>query len=616
MKEPISVYKIDKDSEALYWLDFQLICSKVQNRINDWSIRTRSKMKEIPLKPSIDIPSNIINTFFSYRFIENDQNKWVNYLRNIVWVIPGYKWADFFDFLILIESNKGNIFAIFWWNTSKKLTNYIDDYFGLDILSRLISPNDERLKSVFEKKITWPIFTQSRNYRTGTSYEEEDFDFWKIFKEISAAIDKEEINRKFWLDTWIIIRKDISFIGKGSLKLWCSVEDIDLIKYIWKIDELLDDHIHPPRFYINEMDSIKKSKTELLWKLSESLYLKLFKNFKIIELSWNEVTLKLLFPNDNEFEVEVLDINHSDIQDYLSAEKFVFEYNNQEIEIDDFILYDINKLFNFIVEDWRIKINSSLDIENIIKFWILKSISSDDKILTEWKLINHITWEQVLDNKYYFIVEWNWFILRDNYISKLKHRFSNVLKENLLSNWEISDIIIPIKWETEWEYNRRYCWKEWYFVFDTFVPDWIELADVIYFKNNEVFILHVKYWFWWSMRDLANQIELSSKRLNSSINAQETNSKDYLNRLYNNAKNSSKEDIVSQFDWLSLDDFITKFKRSKKINYVMTIISNSDNPDTLINSRSNIWKFSLINAYQSVLLKWYWFYVKLLKEEE
>lgn len=618
MKLQLSIYKIDRDNEIFEWLEFSDIAEKIRFRVDDWMIDSQHKMKIRDILPNIKIPTNIINNYFSYRIISLNNNKWLWYLEWIYWKIDGFKPYNVFDFLILVESDRKNIYRVFWGNAVKKLSNFTDDYFWLDILSRLIEPNDERLISIFEKKITWPIFAQSRSYRNSTSYEAEDFDFWKIFKEITANIDKKEIAEKFWVDTWMIIRSNISFLWKSSLKLWSSILNNELMLYLWKIDELLDDKKHPPRFYINEMDSLNKKKNkDIIWNLNLKLYEKLFENFKIIELWWNFDKLKKLFPNRDDFNLYDYEISHSDIQDFLLAESFKLSYLDKEIYIDNFILNDINELFKYIIENWQININSPLEMEQLIEDSTLYSLWWDDSVLTYQKFKKHITWELFYRNKNYFIIEWEYFILRDTYIKKLTNRFTNILNSNLFDD---KIVLIPNEKSSkkEGEYNLSFCWKKNFLVFDTFTPDWIELADFIYFENNNIYIFHVKKWFWWSLRDLANQIELSAKRLNSSIKTQINKrdwEKDYLTRLYNNAIKSTKKDIKNQFKNISLINFLEKFNNNPKIHYVMTIISDSDNVDDLINSDSNIWKFSVINAYQSVILNWFNFHIKLIKKD-
>ena len=81
-----------------------------------------------------------------------------------------------------------------------------------------------------------------------------------------------------------------------------------------------------------------------------------------------------------------------------------------------------------------------------------------------------------------------------------------------------SSTILPLPWSksiirTEKKYNLQYDLIENYIVLDTITPDGVELCDIMLIEEDKIYLIHVKYGFDASLRELSNQIMLSAKRL-------------------------------------------------------------------------------------------------------
>ena len=102
-----------------------------------------------------------------------------------------------YSIILLVQSKENNddIFVIGFGNLSYySIQNIVDSEFGLDILSRMIEPNDNILKSSKEQLVVGSTQGQLSTYRQLHSLNDIE-DFGSIFQELNVAIKKDVLER-------------------------------------------------------------------------------------------------------------------------------------------------------------------------------------------------------------------------------------------------------------------------------------------------------------------------------------------------------------------------------------------------------------------------------------
>lgn len=209
---------------------------------------------------------------------------------------------------------------------------------------------------------------------------------------------------------------------------------------------------------------------------------------------------------------------------------------------------------------------------------------------TEAMFLNHLTCELNISPKPYFLIDNQWYQVKGDFIETINEQCAQLIRRN-----NISPNPLNIKWETEnqteGEYNLQYLDRPQYYVLDKMLGQNIELCDILYEDEETIYLIHVKNGFDAKIRDLTNQVSMSSNRLWNDLKSDNT----FLKSVFKSYSNSS-----NNFNNLQWDDFLKKFK-TKEIVYVLAFSSKTKG-ETVSNNierqKSNIAKFSIIQSFR------------------
>jgi len=136
-------------------------------------------------------------------------------------------------------------------------------------------------------------------------------------------------------------------------------------------------------------------------------------------------------------------------------------------------------------------------------------------------------------------------------------------------------------------YNLKYLEENNFIVLDKMLGQNIELCDLLYETDNNIYLIHVKEGFDAKMRDVTNQVSISANRLWSDLKSDNH----FIDAVY---KRYSESDNF-QYNSISKDDFHNMFK--KDVTYVIAFCHNRLNKkvsENIEDFKSNIAKFSII----------------------
>ncbi|MGD1317843.1 DUF6119 family protein [Chryseobacterium sp. 2R14A] len=477
------------------------------------------------------------------------------------------------------------LYVIIGGNSYRIIVPFIDENFGIDLYSRILDPENDELLSIKTRSLT--------GKKAGTySFYKDNFKlidhikFGTIPKEISVKLSNKENNNFSFLKN--NKNERIQIIINNSIKFRKIINFENLQTLIKEIK------------YFEEIE--KNDYLTTYTKISDGNKEEVLKNMLISEIFADipNILQKPINPK-NKFEYEFChpkyidrfyeaDIYHL----YEKTDESKYSYFNKTV--------DKNKIYEIVILRAVEKFGTDISLNNLKYFLYgvkIRSYKKDStKQLTSASFLMHINTEVIIDERPYFLLDNNWYLLQDSFVKDLNNQCQRVLR-----NYSIPQNILFKKWDKrnvkkESEYNLLYKNELNYLVFDTITIDGIELCDILYYDDNNLYLIHVKYGFDSSIRELYNQVILSARRLQEDISSKE---KKYLKL---NFKAMIKKDESKQ---ITEKTFLKLF--SKKINYIMAFSSTNKNEILIQNNvkkiRSSIAKFSVIQTSSEMRSEYY-----------
>lgn len=547
---------------------------KIEEKIVDFEFLTKL-MRGNGFKEQKVLP-NLSNKYEIKVFFKRNPSsiKWKGYLKSIVEEgqdILKYdkSWVE--SYVIFIKNlEEKKHYASTGGYSHTIIQEIATNDFGIDILARIVKPEDKALKSSKEKNLTGGVLATVKFFRNDYNlYENENFG--NIYNELNAAISKKQLEEIFGFKAEDL-KNDILCIAKNSFSLKKTISFPELLKIISKCEELMKKERIAE---INNVEKVTKSNTILLESLEEEVEKKLYANYK----------------DDNEyFSIEV---SHKEFEKYFSASQTVLSIiinkRKQGFSFEG-IARDIQEIIK-IIREFKNDLTSE-EFQKALDRAYLETYDSDGVTLTRETLYHHFCTEVSLGGRNYFLMEKEWFEIRPSFIEKINVQCSEAINSCVydgpkLEIWKDYD---------ENEYNASYFGQEATFVFDKFTPQNIEVCDIMKVANNTVYYYHVKKGFNNSMRDLCNQVWIAARRVLEDSKSDLA----FHDLLYEIVKNNKGETDYSKMAKAELtkttkEEFLNLIK-GKKIVFVLSVLDTSDNrilKHDLKKFQSNIAKFCL-----------------------
>lgn len=576
------IYKINKNNRLLKDLkDTVAICKFIINcgRKNS---DNNFKLKDEDFSYQNDLENNL--KYFLYTFNSNEiESDWKNYFPQ--YLIKNSNFIQQKLSIIFFIEFEDFLYVIIGGNSYRIIIPFIDENFGIDIYSRILDPENDELISIKTRSLTGK---KAGNY----SFYKENFKlidhikFGTVPNEISLKLSNVKNDYFSFLKrtknekTQIIVGNSIKFRKKIEFEILKS-----LVKEIKYIEEIEKNNYLTTYIKIEDETLENKLKQKLISEIVNDIP-------NIIQRKINPI---------NKFHFE------------FCSPKFIDRFYEADVyhlyevkEENKYFLFaktiDKNEIYEKVINRAIEKFDSNYtfkDIEYYLYGVKVRSYKNDDKrLLTSASFLMHLNTEFMFEEQPYFLLDNNWYLLQDSFVQDLNSQCKRILK-----NYTIPNNILFKNWDKavtrkESQYNLLYNDIPNYLVFDTITIDGIELCDILFYDETNVYLIHVKSGFDSSMRELYNQVILSARRLQDSITSKE---KKYLKI---NFKSIEKKNNVKN---ITQSEFIKLF--SKKINYVMAFTSDSKKEVIIENNldkiKSSIAKFSIIQSSSEMRGEYY-----------
>ncbi|WP_299768073.1 DUF6119 family protein [uncultured Dokdonia sp.] len=580
MTQNPKIYRIDKEHRLLKKLaSCKLIIEKIIN----------TEFKKQGIKGKFDTSSlkRIIRDDITYYLYLYDSNEtvsiWKDFLPKELTSSEGFTEQKLS--LVLFVETEYDIYCIIGGNAFQIILPFIDKSFGLNVYSRIMQPEFDEIASIKSRGITGSRAGLSEQFRN--NYRIIDYiKFGKVTQEIHLKLSQETTDLHFNF----LKNKDSDRIQIYVSKAFKIKKNVDFNELHLVIKELVVISELAPSDYLDSYKEITdKNLTENL--LHQELITRLFNDTE--NLGSRISSAHKSFQHDF--------CNPNNIEKFYEADEFRLKEKTDNGGYTVFkIVHDRNDIYDAVliraVE--RFGVSDRFKFMNFVRSAYV-TCYQDGKHSMGSGFLFHISTEFPFDGTPVFLVDTKWYRLQDTFVEDLKTNTKHVLNTykapiNILTeSWDKSVI------RTEGEYNFKYNPKPNYIVIDTIIADGLELCDIMYYDDNNLYLIHVKYGFQSKIRELTNQITISARRLRETLG---TKKKPLLEKIYKRLV-EKKYDINK----LSLDEFKALF--DKKISFIFAFASHLST-DLVVEKHiekytSNIARYSLIQCSSEMRAYYY-----------
>lgn len=464
---------------------------------------------------------------------------------------------------ILSYLKDDNIFLLTGGLGSNYISEYTQKNYGLYLLPKIMKENSPVIKSVLENRMSGNKLSSKHSNRNVTTISTEN-DMSSIFRELSLEIDKEMIellgierdeNKKI---------KNLNLIAKDSFVIRKSINIEELVVVLNKLIEI---EKNDDNFSLGYFIDAKKS------------------GYSYKDL--NELFIQYLMCGIGENFVLVGD----EYSEYcVGGNLYVVQDNEQNIIYQSDTPITIDDLYKNCLPEPITKTS----VERLLKYSLV--VYNDKEIILYPTKIKQCMQGYIEDENRqpFFLFNDKWLMFDNNYIDNLDKEFKKSYAQMINIDEKLKDILVNNDSElTEDAYNRTFENSNEIILAHTVLSNYIELADLIYYDEDNLYLVHNKLKFQGSgARDVLNQILTSAEFINHYM----MNKKDFIEKYYDDILKKYPNNKIKN---LTKEEFIELFNKPN-IYYVAGFMEKlSDNAD------SNYAKYITINASKKLIEKGY-----------
>lgn len=574
-KNTIGLYKLNTDHED-FWDVSTSVPSTIGRIVELYTTKKRKKNEGFRLEPmtlseTVDITDGMVVTAFRHE--RTNPNAWQSFLESAFNEVPTLLNKNH-DFLVFVHDSENNIFCFTGGSANHAITEYIDVTFPIELMKRITDP--EKIKQAKSRSVTGELYARDHYYR-GYSAVSATESFGQVWKDLLASIRQD-----VWDDpdmaSMLGTKKRVGVEVKTFFKIKKRIGFSDVLKLIERIKHYLaqtvDEDTEASFAFLDSVMMVKGHTIEN--KLKKKVY----------ELLYARVANPAI-----ELDFDLCNVNYDD---FFSANLYQIRYKSVTFQELD-TLPTTEDVIDYAIAYFRAEKPDALDnldnfIENMESTFI--ETTHDEPFLgTAGKMYAHLHGEVQFDNKTYFLVDKQWYLVKDSFLEVLQHDFDQYVDTNRII--PMTDIGLST-WATGREsiYNDSYCTNNNFIVGDRIILDGIEYFDLLYIGDPEkVYIIQVKKGFGGKARESCSQIRNSAKIIESS---RTSDGHKKLNELYDKLSRSTTTACPDRLHGLTKEQFVDLFVNRERV-YMLALGSIGDR-DTLINTDSNIAKFEVLST--------------------
>lgn len=542
------IYRIDADSAAFEVKNFAEIPRKI--------IKEYNKLKESEVYTALSSSGNGGSL---------DDSKDIAFFKKNVEVTPPHSWKNFFNEIkvefgpisteihhivgFIVDRKREQILAISTGQAYVTFEKYVDYNFPIELAKKIVDPE---IKSGEVKSLTGYLQASSLQFRRPRRIPITEA-VSSIWTQLSGYLSSDTLANEDFKEIFGE-KKKVSVEVKASIGIKQRIKDTNsLAKYIdWLMDVYLDYPIPPgSEENFGFLEAVRKLNprrhVDLLEKLNSELL------HKVRDLDFDEFALC-----------------HRNYSLYLGADYYERKFKRSELKIDQ------EPTVNSVLEDL---VTPDIDVNELLeKCRIVAKHDSEEWFDQEGSLRELLCGELSIGDNTYFLLNKEWYELRNDFIDLIKDSFVE-----LASNNTFTAGLNLGQWTQKKEhlFNKSFVNKGNFLVGDLVFSGNIELFDLLHWKNDKVYIIHVKSGFGVQVRDVASQIFNAAQIIENDVLTGKEELKRHFRKIQTKYGSSINE-----------DQFLKLF--NKKRVYVLGYGRPTDFTGDPSAVRSNIAKLELV----------------------
>ncbi len=567
-----SIYKVDYDQSVKYFKESKKINIRSYQELKTNILN--SIIEEINEKRCTEITNLKYNNFDGILFKTKHYPSWYGMMRQVLTDSGGANVGNLdIDITnvhisyVLCYMEDSNIFLLTGGLGSSYITEYTKKNYGLYLLPKIMKENTPVIRSVLENRLSGNRLSNRHSNRNVTTINIEN-DIGAIFRELSLEVDSKIVEL-------LGIEVDNS---KKIKNLNIDVKDSLVVKKSIGIDDLatvLNQLIHieqiEDNFSLGYFVDIKKhgySSQYVNELFINSLANRKYDNFILVGNEYTEYCI-----GGSSYVINDID-------------------GNCVLEKDSFItmqdIYD-----NCLPE----KPSKTL-IEKFMRYTLTVYDSDNNIILYPTKIKQCMQGIIESDEQIPFLLfNGNWLMFDSNYVGNLDSEYRKTYRETASVNTELTYIIKNKDSKaTEDSYNTSFAESDRIIVTHKVFSNNVELADLIYYDDDNLYLIHNKWKFRGSdARDLFNQILVSSELISHYLMEKDKRKifEEYYDAVIKKYPNNIKMRQVSK------EEFVDLFKKPN-IYYIAGFMENLSE-----DIRSNYVKYLVLDINKKLHEKGY-----------
>ncbi|NBB27824.1 DUF6119 family protein [Cellulophaga sp. BC115SP] len=504
-----------------------------------------------------------------YSFTEGEKSSvWTNYFPKSLSKENDFvtKSTSFVLFCIVEE----NIFCVIGGKGISVIKRYLNPTFGLDIYERIANPMTDTVQEMESRGISGKLTSEQVIYRTEQRLQD-ILSIGRLLKRVSITLSQEILDSIFdFLDFDDLENKSVEIGSAFSLKTKLTFQQLHIL--LEKLNEISK---FENRTSISRFERIRDEPF-----INQTLIPTLLGKLRDEAVNLSNPQGRYSLPFDIDF------LHPNKLNKFYECETYKLFFKGKQNGF-----YETSNRFNLFKEGLKgiyeqVSPSDPFSFNSILLGVRVKGYKNGE-LLTDAPFISHLTCELTLMKTSYFKIDNLWYIVKGDFINSISSTCIELISRDL-----VSPNPLELEWnrttQNEGDYNLSYENLKNYFVFDKVIFQNIELCDILYVSNNTLYVIHVKEGFDAKIRDLTNQISISSRRLWNDLKSDKSYLKGIYDR-YNDMKRNHKN-----ISWIDFEMLFT----TKEIRYVLAFTSSFKGKSFFENyeiHKSNIAKFSIIN---------------------
>jgi len=572
-KNQIALYKINLEHADLH--EATSMEERVGIIIDKDTLKQQEKNADFqytPLTLSTDVDTG---TFLvrAYRYERNMPNGWQEFLSSAFVQVPQLRNKNHHFLFFVFDQD--SLFCFAGGNAHNAITDFADIAFPLELMKRIVDP--EKIKKAKSRGITGELYARDlyfRRYSTIGATES----FGQVWKDLSASI-KEDVWDDPDMSSILGEDKKINVEVKASFKIRKKVSFEELIKILVKVKEYLALPV--------------SAEVENSFAFLDSVLP--VRSFTLQEELKKEIKRKIFdYSSDQSNELD-FDFCHTDFEDFFSANAYQLRCRSvyfKQFPDNPSAEEVIEAVLAYMREDKPTALIDFDEFSEELDAYALEAVHDEPFRNTSGVVMSHLHGEIQLRGGTYFLVDKEWYLVKENFLELLKKDFVSFLDNDAFLDRARLGMREWPNAEREDAYNSSYCGNQNYVVGDKVIQDGIEFFDLMFVQEaDKVFIVQTKKKFGGKARESCSQIRNAAKLIE---NAVKSNQHKKLKDLYRKITASTNATYTSRISGLSETQFVEMFTNKKRV-YVLALGSGMT-PDSLKATRSNIAKFEALTV--------------------